>query len=139
MGCVLVIDDERMIRDMVKLVLARLDYSVDTAGSASGGMRKFDQGLYDLVITDVRMPGVDGYSVVEHIRHSERDGTPVIGVSGTPFLLKRGVFDDVLHKPFAINTLIEKVTHLTKRTSNGGRPGRMDDPGRFNIAPLQQI
>lgn len=136
MGCVLVIDDERMIRDMVQLALARLDYAVDTAESASGGMRKFDQGLYDLVITDVRMPGVDGYSVVEHIRQSERDGTPIIGVSGTPFLLKKGVFDDVLHKPFAINALIDKAARLINMRSDGGLPGKMDGRGRFNAAAV---
>ena len=112
-GYVLVIDDERMIRELLKKALGRLDYVVDTAESASGGIRKFDQGFYDLVITDVRMPGVDGHSVLNHIRHSERDSTPVIGVSGTPRLLQNGKFDDVLHKPFSMNALIEKVTYLT--------------------------
>ena len=117
MGCVLVIDDERMIRDMLSKALGRLDYVVDTAESASGGMLKFDQKFYDLVITDVRMPGVDGHSVVNYIRHSQRESTPVIGVSGTPGLLQNGKFDDVLHKPFTMNALIEKVTHLTKAKS----------------------
>ncbi len=121
MGCVLVIDDERMICDMLEKALGRLDYVVDTAESASGGMLKFDQKLYDLVITDVRMPGVDGHSVVHHIRHSARDSTPVIGVSGTPWLLQNGKFDDVLYKPFSMNALIEKVTHLTKAESGHSR------------------
>ena len=112
MGCILVIDDERMIRDMLKKALGRLDFVVDTAGSALGGISKYDQGTYDLVITDVRMPGVDGHSVMNHIRHSKRSKTPVIGVSGTPRLLQGGKFDDVLHKPFTMNALIEKVTHL---------------------------
>jgi DNA-binding response OmpR family regulator len=60
------------------------------------------------------MPGVDGRSVLQHIRSSKRYATPVIGVSGTPWLLQGGQFDDVLHKPFAIHTLIEKVTTLTR-------------------------
>ena len=119
MGCVLVIDDERMIRDLLKQALHRLDFTVDTAESAAGGMLKFDEGLYDLVITDVRMPGVDGHSVVHHIRHSKRDNTPVIGVSGTPWLLQNGQFDDVLQKPFTMQALIEKVNHLTKERIAG--------------------
>lgn len=110
---VLVIDDEQMIRDLLKQALNRADVQVQTAGDAEDGMAEFDRGSYDLVITDVRMPGVDGHRIVHHIRRSERNRTPVIGVSGTPWLLQNGDFDDVLHKPFTIQNLIEKVKVLT--------------------------
>ena len=110
---VLVIDDEQMILDLLKQALNRADVQVQTAGDAEGGMAEFDRGRYDLVITDVRMPGVDGHRIVHHIRRSERNRTPVIGVSGTPWLLQNGDFDDVLHKPFTIQNLIEKVRVLT--------------------------
>jgi DNA-binding response OmpR family regulator len=109
---VLVIDDEQMIRDLVKQALSLVHFKVETADNAKGGMEKFDSGWYDLVITDVRMPGVDGHRVVHHIRHSKRQKTPVIGLSGTPWLLNNGDFDDVLPKPFAIRKLIEKATSL---------------------------
>jgi DNA-binding response OmpR family regulator len=111
---VLVIDDERMIRELIKLALSRADLQVETAGDAEGGMAAFDRGMYDLVITDVRMPGVDGHRVVHHIRRSRRKRTPVIGVSGTPWLLQNGDFDDVLQKPFSIQNLIDKVNGLTR-------------------------
>jgi len=114
---VLVIDDEEMVRDLLKQALSRLDVSVETAGDAKKGMAKFDDGVYDLVITDVRMPGVDGHHIVHHIRRSKRHNTPVIGVSGTPWLLNDGDFDDVLHKPFAIRHLLEKVNCLTHHTN----------------------
>jgi DNA-binding response OmpR family regulator len=110
---VLVIDDEQMIRDLLKQALNRADVQVQTAGDAEGGMAEFDRGSYDLVITDVRMPGVDGHRIVHHIRRSQRHRTPVIGVSGTPWLLQNGDFDDVLQKPFTIQNLIEKVKVLT--------------------------
>lgn len=113
MYSVLVIDDEEMIRNLLKQVLSRVDVSVETADNAEGGMAKFDRGIYDLVITDVRMPGVDGHRVVHHIRHSKRHQTPVIGVSGTPWLLHNGDFDDILQKPFAIRNLLDKVQCLT--------------------------
>jgi DNA-binding response OmpR family regulator len=109
---VLVIDDEQMIRDLLLYALSSVNFKVETADNAKGGMAKFDNGWYDLVITDVRMPGVDGHHVVNHIRHSDRQQTPVIGVSGTPWLLNDGDFDDVLHKPFAIQSLIEKAKTL---------------------------
>jgi DNA-binding response OmpR family regulator len=114
MSSVLVIDDEKMIRELMAQVLRRVDVTVETADDAEGGMAKFDQGAFDLVITDVRMPGVDGRRVVHHIRRSERHDTPVIGVSGTPWLLHNGDFDDVLHKPFAIQNLLDKVQGLTR-------------------------
>lgn len=110
---VLVIDDEELVRELLTQVLRRVDVAVETAGDAERGMAKFDRGAYDLVITDVRMPGVDGHRVVHHIRRSERHHTPVIGLSGTPWLLQNGDFDDVLHKPFAIQNLLEKVQCLT--------------------------
>jgi DNA-binding response OmpR family regulator len=110
---VLVIDDEQMIRDLLKQALSRIDFQVETAGDAEDGMAQFDRGMYDLVITDVRMPGVDGHQVVHHIRRSGRRQTPVIGLSGTPCLLQNGDFDDVLHKPFTIQNLLEKVKVLT--------------------------
>jgi DNA-binding response OmpR family regulator len=110
---VLVIDDEQMIRDLLKQALSRMNIQVETAGDAEDGMAQFDRGMYDLVITDVRMPGVNGHRVVHHIRRSGRRQTPVIGLSGTPCLLQNGDFDDVLHKPFTIQNLLEKVKVLT--------------------------
>ena len=121
MCSVLVIDDELMIREMLKLALSRADVQVATAGDAAGGMAEFDRGIYDLVITDVRMPGVDGHEVVHHIRRSGRKETPVIGLSGTPWLLQNGDFDDILQKPFAIHSLIEKVKNLTCASSPSSR------------------
>lgn len=111
---VLVIDDEQMIRDMLCQALSNVDFSVETAEDVSGGIAKFDNGAFDLVITDIRMPGGDGHRVVHHIRNSKRQTTPVIGVSGTPNLLNRGDFDDVLSKPFGIRALIEKARNLTQ-------------------------
>lgn len=111
---VLVIDDEHMICDLLKQALSRIDFNVDTANNAKGGIAKFDKGHYDLVITDMRMPGVDGRSIVHYIRNSSRNATPVIGLSGTPWLLHNGGFDDVLFKPFPLQRLLEKVTALTK-------------------------
>lgn len=119
MGCVLVIDDEKMVRDLLAQALSRLNFTVDTADNAVGGIAKFDRGTYDLVITDVRMPGVDGHTVVSHIRRSDRENTPVIGVSGTPALLRNGAFDDVLYKPFSLQSLIDKVTVLTRERVTG--------------------
>ena len=111
---ILVIDDETMIREMLQQAFRRLDFNVDVAENATTGISKFDNGCYDLVITDVRMPGVDGYTVVHHIRQSKRESTPVIGVSGTPWLLQNEGFTEVFDKPFSLNALIEKARGLVR-------------------------
>ncbi|MFZ1986231.1 MAG: response regulator, partial [Desulfatitalea sp.] len=110
---VLVIDDESMILSMVKQALAKVNFSVDTAEAGSDGIKKFNDGHYDLVITDVCMPGIDGHLIVKHIKTSDKRTTPVIGISGTPWLLKNSGFDQVLPKPFAIKTLIDTAKGLT--------------------------
>ena len=122
---VLVIDDEKMIRQLLEQALSLCHLEVETADDAEHGMAKFDSGRYDLVITDVRMPGEDGHKVVHHIRRSRQEKTPVIGLSGTPWLLQNGDFDDVLQKPFAISNLIEKIRHLTAASSDKQTAHRM--------------
>jgi len=113
---VLVIDDERMILSIVKLALQRMNYSVETAQNGKNGIDKFDVGNYDLVITDICMPEADGNQVVDHIRNSPRNRTPVIGISGVPETLANPMFDRVLPKPFQIDSLMETARTLTSRT-----------------------
>lgn len=112
MSRVLVIDDEKMMVNLVEQVLSGVDFNVDTALAGDDGLRKFRGGDYDLVITDIRMPGTDGHQVVQTIRASERGGTPVIGISGTPWLLRDSAFDRVLAKPFTIKSLIDTAQSL---------------------------
>jgi DNA-binding response OmpR family regulator len=109
---VLVIDDEQMVVSLVQQVLSQEAFNVDIAMAADEGLRKFHGGEYDLVITDIRMPGTDGHQVVKTIRASDRGATPVIGISGTPWLLQDGAFDCVLPKPFRIKTLIDTARAL---------------------------
>ena len=113
---VLVIDDEQLILSLLEEALSQVDFSVVTASAGSDGIRKFDEGVYDLVITDIRMPGSDGNVVIHHIRNSKNGTTPVIGISGTPVLVDRDQFDRVLTKPFAIKALIDTAMSLTRLT-----------------------
>jgi len=96
----------------MQLALTRFDYQVETAETARQGIQKFDEGHFDLVITDICMPGLSGDHVLRHIRKSPKQSTPVIGFSGTPWLLKDGDFDMVLSKPFALKDLISAVGDL---------------------------
>jgi CheY-like chemotaxis protein len=110
---ILVIDDEEFILDTVREALTMNGYEVEVAADGHEGIQKFDDGNFDLVITDMQMPGLDGNNVVEHIRNADRQFTPVIGFSGTPWLLKKSDFDIVFVKPFPLTALVNAIQHLS--------------------------
>jgi len=110
---ILVIEDEQAIAFLTTIALSKSGFNVEKAADGLEGIKKFDEGHFDLVITDILMPGIDGNGVVRHIRNSIRQSTPVIGVSGTPWLLEDSNFDAVLSKPSSIKTLVDTVKNLT--------------------------
>jgi len=112
MGSVLVIEDDKGILGLIEASLTRFGHRVETAMDGKEGIRKFDGGRFDIVITDYVMPEVDGEGVLAHIRRSSRRQMPIIGMSGTPWLLKGDAFDLVLAKPFPLKQLVEAVNGL---------------------------
>jgi CheY-like chemotaxis protein len=109
MCTILVIDDEKGILQLIQQALTTLGHSVETATDGREGIQKFDDGSFDVVITDIRMPGIDGNGVLEHIRRSAKQSVPVIAISGTPWLMENSHFDLVLPKPFALQDLARTI------------------------------
>jgi CheY-like chemotaxis protein len=112
MYTILVIDDEKGILQIIQQVLNSLGHSVETATDGEEGIQKFDDGRFDMVITDMRMPGIDGNGVLAHIRRSAKQSIPVIAISGTPWLTEDSPFDLVLPKPFALQDLVNTIHSL---------------------------
>lgn len=112
---ILVIDDEKAILDVVQIALTRAGFGVETAANGHKGIQKFDEDHFDVVITDILMPGANGHSIVQHIRNSARSSTPIIGFSGTPWLLNSGDFDVVFTKPFPLKDLVDATQNLSKK------------------------
>jgi DNA-binding response OmpR family regulator len=112
MRSILVIEDDELILDTLKQSLMHFGHNVETAIDGEDGIAKFDQGLFDLVITDMSMPGKSGNEVADYIRKSKRRGTPILGISGTPWLMESAFFDSTLQKPFRLTTLISTVNRL---------------------------
>jgi len=115
---ILVIDDEKSIVLIIATALTKSGFNVEKATNGLEGIKKFDEGYFDLVITDLRMPGLDGNGVVRHIRNSERQSTPVVSISATPWHLQSDDFDAFILKPFSIKTLIDTVNELTAISLN---------------------
>lgn len=78
---VLVVDDEQPIRDLLSKTLALADYEVDVAPDGRTAVDRMRIIHYDLLITDLRMPGVDGLNVIREARRLKAD-IPVIIVTG---------------------------------------------------------
>jgi CheY-like chemotaxis protein len=114
MCTILVIDDEKGILHVIREALTLSGHAVETALDGLEGIQKFDDGNYDMVITDLRMPGLDGTGVVKHIRASGNNAVPVIGISGTPWQIQDSDFDEVFSKPFPLQDLVESVRRLTQ-------------------------
>jgi DNA-binding response OmpR family regulator len=115
MGSVLIIDDETSILSVFDYALRRNGFDVDTAADGREGLRKFLAGQFDLVLTDVLLQGMDGRDLLKRIRTSHRGWTPVIGMSGTPWLLDGAGFDHILEKPFSIYHLVTSIQGLIKQ------------------------
>ena len=109
MSTILVIDDEKGILQLIYQALTRFGHKVETAVNGQEGIEKFDDGHFDIVITDIRMPGVDGNGVAKHIRNSNRQSIPVIAISGTPWHSEAKDFDMILPKPFPLNKLVDSI------------------------------
>ena len=109
---ILIIDDEKAILRLLKTILAKKKHNIDTAINGEEGLKKIRYNSYDFILTDIKMPGISGKEIVIEIKKITGDIIPVIGMSGTPWLLDDGLFDAVLIKPFtqqALFTTIKKV------------------------------
>jgi excisionase family DNA binding protein len=78
---VLVVDDEESIRDLLSKTLALAEYDVETAGDASTALDRMRETAYDLLVADLKMPGMDGLTLISHARHMRAD-LPVIIITG---------------------------------------------------------
>ena len=118
----LIIDDEDIIINLLHDYFSQLGYSVVTAKNGSEGIDLFNTSPnFDLVITDINMPGIDGNAVAKSIRLSQRTKVPVVGMSGYNDKTEGELFDFMLAKPFNLKDLMtvvktiegENETHLT--------------------------
>jgi CheY-like chemotaxis protein len=107
----LIADDDELNRDMLDRMLRRLGWSVDTASDGSQAIAACQASHYDVVLLDIRMPGMQGFEVARHIRLAHAtSGSPsprLVAVTGTDRLEDAGfnLFDGYLQKPFMLSEL----------------------------------
>jgi EAL domain-containing protein (putative c-di-GMP-specific phosphodiesterase class I)/CheY-like chemotaxis protein len=112
-GRVLVVDDEVPVRDLFALVLSEAGWQVDVAGSGDAALKLLDVRQYDVVLSDIDMPRMNGLEFLQAIRGRDLD-LPVLLVTGRPRVesavqaVEQGALRYLL-KPVALDTLTEAV------------------------------
>jgi DNA-binding response OmpR family regulator len=122
MPVILLIEDDRELRIMLKTALIRKDFTVIEAENGKEALLQFKPGITDLVITDLIMPEEDGLKVIMKIKE-KKPGIKLVAISGGGkagpgnylSLAKALGADAVFPKPFSIADLISKVDNLLSR------------------------
>ena len=119
---VLIIEDEKLMADSLKALLESKGFEVESVYDGESGAEYAELGIYDLLILDVMMPGMDGYQVARHVR-AKRCATPILMLTAKSGLedriegLNAGA-DYYLTKPFDSRELLACINALLRRQGN---------------------
>ena len=107
----LVIDDDRYVLSLLCDLLGSWGYDVDGVGSPAEGLRRFQERPYDVVVTDLTMPGVNGIEVVARIRAENKTVGVIVFTAATSDLddARERLHFTLLRKPLEIETLRRAV------------------------------
>ena len=118
---ILIIDDERAIRSVLKDILGNEGFKVDEAADGEEGLKKFTASTYDIVLCDIKMPKLDGLEFLQKATDHNPE-IPVIMISGHGNIetavdaVKKGAFD-YISKPPDLNRLLITIRNAMDRTS----------------------
>ena len=123
---ILLIEDEKKIADTLSNGLRELNYHVETAYDGTIGLRIFESHPFDLIITDINLPGINGYELSKIIR-SKNQHVPIMMLTAMTSLEDKiegfdSGADDYLVKPFEFKELLVRIRALLKRTQNQQMP-----------------
>jgi CheY-like chemotaxis protein len=116
-GSVLVIDDEADVRELVAEVLASHGHRVTTAAGGVEGVERFKEGQYDLVITDLGLPDLNGWDVARAIKIC-RATVPVLLLTGWEDNMSptaATLVDGIIKKPFGVLEIPDRVHAVLAR------------------------
>lgn len=119
---VLIVEDEKLLADSLKALLESKGFEVEAVYDGESGAEYAELGIYDLLILDVMMPGMDGYQVARHVR-AKRCATPILMLTAKSGLedridgLNAGA-DYYLTKPFDSRELLACINALLRRQGN---------------------
>lgn len=117
---VAVVEDEELIRTMLRFNLEKQGYEVEAFVSGEDFLARLDRGRYDAVLLDIRLPGMTGRDVLTRIR-AQGVNVPVLMVTamedvGTVVATMEGGADDYITKPFHMEELLARVNAVIRRS-----------------------
>ena len=120
MAKILIIDDERSIRNTLRDILENEGYKVDDAENGMEGLKLVNSKKYDVILLDIKMPGMDGLEVLEHAM--KVTDTPVVMISGHGTIdtaveaIKKGAYDYIA-KPLDLNRLLITIRNALDKST----------------------
>ncbi len=117
---ILAVDDEELIRDVIKEYLEANNYIVDEASNGIEALEKLENNKYDLLILDIMMKELDGFSMLDRLDKSKMIPTIVLSARGEEYDKLHGFdlgIDDYLTKPFSPKELVARVKAILNRSS----------------------
>ncbi len=123
MPSILVVDDELSMREFLKILLEKAGYQVTTAADASSAIDHIQNKDFDLVLSDIRMPGMGGLTLLEKIKEVN-SSIPVIMITAyaspdnAVVAMKSGAFDYIT-KPFKVDEITKIIRSAISATASG--------------------
>ena len=116
---ILIVEDEKLLAQSLKTLLERKGFAVELAYDGATGAEHADTGIYDLLILDVMMPGLNGFELARHLRR-KHSAVPILMLTARSDLSDRieglnAGADYYLTKPFEIGELLACVRALLRR------------------------
>ncbi|HKR04842.1 MAG TPA: response regulator transcription factor [Bacteroidia bacterium] len=133
---ILLVEDEQTLAETIKLNLELEGYTVNAVSDGKKALKVFKQGRYNLIILDVMLPEMDGFTVCESIRLENND-VPILILTAKSSSsdringLRIGA-DDYLTKPFNLEEMLLRVRKLIKRSLKNSEPGS-DDLNHYTL------
>ena len=127
---VLIVDDEPEFRELIELWVRRHGWRTSTAATGAEVMRRFDEAPPDLVLLDLNLPEMDGWSVTRWIRDVSTVPILMVTAMGAEADVVRGLLagaDDYLTKPVRMAELVARIAAALRR-AQAGAPAAADDP-----------
>ncbi|MBR5174944.1 MAG: sigma-54-dependent Fis family transcriptional regulator [Bacteroidales bacterium] len=118
---ILIVDDERAIRNSLGEILSDEGYEVDTAEDGSSALAKVDKERFDVIFCDIKMPGMDGTEVLDKLVADGIDSA-IVMISGHGDIdtavecIKKGAFD-FIQKPLDLNRILITIKNATDKVS----------------------
>ncbi len=128
MGSVLLVEDERRIRDIVRDYFSAHGLECDLARDGAEALDLLRDHDYDAILLDIFMPNLDGFQVCREVRRSSRVPILFLTALGDEEDMLRGYAlgcDDYVTKPFSLAVLLAKTQALIRRGGGGGEAGAL--------------